>query len=336
MEADKVTATETRVPLAAMPVAAAQERVFWIGLACASVLHAALLVEASRSASSRQMGEKGGRPDGISVELIDAADLKAKNSVAEDGAPKGDDAPARKAADESKGDKGEPKKQAEQKPAEQKPAEAKPAEPAETKTAAPAPPQEKPAEAKPAEPAETKTAALAPPQEKPPNPNIEMELKAPSSPFALAPEALEKLPPPAQGAKPSEPAPKAAPKPQKDARLKLDFTMPDTPMIPGPGGAAMSRPAGYTRSGENDEFGRGVIRALRKTLPRPRDMRGRVTVRFLISPNGDLMEVQLLRSAGIPVLDQEVVFSVKQASFPFPPPNAPPVDRTFLVTYIYH
>lgn len=316
MEADKVTATETRVPLAAMPVAAAQERVFWIGLACASVLHAALLVEASRSASSRQMGEKGGRPDGISVELIDAADLKAKNSFAEAGAPKGDDAPARKAADESKAAKGEQKKQAEQKPAE--------------------PTEQKPAEQKPAEPAETKTAALAPPQEKPATPNIEMELKAPPSPFALAPEALEKLPPPAQGAKPSEPAPKAAPKPQKDARLKLDFTMPDTPMIPGPGGAAMSRPAGYTRSGENDEFGRGVIRALRKTLPRPRDMRGRVTVRFLISPNGDLMEVQLLRSAGIPVLDQEVVFSVKQASFPFPPPNAPPVDRTFLVTYIYN
>ena len=116
MEADKITATETRVPLAAVPVAAAQERVFWIGLACASVLHAALLFEASRSASSRQMGEKGGRPDGISVELIDAADLKAKNSFAEAGAPKGDDAPARKAADESKADKGEQKKQAEQKP----------------------------------------------------------------------------------------------------------------------------------------------------------------------------------------------------------------------------
>ncbi len=302
MEADKVTATETRVPLAAVPVAAAQERVFWIGLACASVLHAALLVEASRSASSRQMGEKGGRPDGISVELIDAADLKAKNSFAEAGAPKGDDAPARKAADESKADKGEPKKQAEQKPAEQKPAEAKPAEPAETKTD-----------------------ALAPPQEKPAPPKIEMELKAPPSPFAVAPEALEKLPPP-QGAKPSEPTPKAAPKPQKDARLKLDFTMPELPTVPGGSGAAMSRPAGYTRSGENDEFGRGVIRALRKTLPRPRDMRGRVTVRFLISPNGDLMEVQLLGSAGIPVLDQEVVFSVKQASFPFPPPNAPPVE----------
>jgi protein TonB len=312
MEADKVTATETRVPLAAAPAAAAaaQDRVFWIGLACASVLHAALLVEASRSASLRQMGEKGGQPDGISVELIDAADLKAKNSFAEAGAPKGAEAPQRKAIDKSKADK----------------AEQKSADPAE----------QKPPEAKPAEPAETKTAALAPPQEKPAPPKIEMELKAPSSPFALAPEALEKLPPPAQGAKPSEPAPKAVPKPQKDARLKLDFTMPDTPTIPGPGGAAMSRPAGYTRSGENDEFGRGVIRALRKTLPRPRDMRGRVTVRFLISPNGDLVEVQLLRSGGIPRLDQEVVFSVKQASFPFPPRNAPPVDRTFLVTYIYH
>lgn len=307
MEADKAIATEAlREPLAAFPTAAAasQERVFWIGLACASVLHVALLVEFTRSASLRQLGEKGGRPDGISVELIDAADLKAKNSFAEDGAQKGNDSPARKPPAEPKRDQGEQKKQAEQKPAE---------------------------------PAETKAAALAPPpQEQQANPNIEMQLKAPSSPWAVAPEALEKLPPPAHAPKPSEPAPKAAPKPQKDARLQLDFSMPDTPTIPGAGGAAMMRPAGITRSGENDEFGRGVIRALRKTLPRPRDVTGRVTVRFLLSPEGNLIEVQLLRSAGIPLLDQEVVFSVKQASFPFPPRNAPPVDRTFLVTYIYN
>lgn len=304
MEVDKVTATEPRVPLAASSAtaAAAQDRVFWIGLACASVLHAALLFEATRSAASvRQMGEKGGRPDGISVELVDAADLKAKNSFAEAGAAKGDDRPAAKPPAESKRDQGEKKKQTEPKQAE---------------------------------PAETKTAALAPPQEKPANPLIEKELKAPTSPWAVAPEALEKLPPPTQGAKPSEPAPKALPKPQKEA--KLDLTMPELPAVPGGSGAAMARPAGYTRSGENDEFGRGVIRALRKTLPRPRDLRGRVTVRFLLSPNGDLVEVHLIRSAGLPVLDQEVVFSVKQASFPFPPQNAPPVDRTFLVTYIYH
>jgi hypothetical protein len=184
METDKVTATETRVPLAAAPAAAAaaQDRVFWIGLACASVLHAALLVEASRSASLRQMGEKGGQPDGISVELIDAADLKAKNSFAEAGAPKGAEAPQRKATDKSKADKAEQEKQADQRQAE-------------------------PTEQKPAEPTETKTAALAPPRQKPANPNIEMELKAPSSPWAVAPQALEKLPPPAAGAKPSEPAP---------------------------------------------------------------------------------------------------------------------------------
>ena len=308
MEVDTVTSTEPRVPLAAMPVAAAQERVFWIGLVCASVLHAALLVEAARSVSSRQMGEKGGRPDGISVELIDAADLKAKNSFAEAGAPKGDDSPARKPPAESKRDQGEQKKQAEQKPAE----------------------------ATPAEPADRKAIALAPPQEQPAKPNIDMELKAPPSPWALAPEALEKLPPPAQGAKPSEPAQKPAPKPQRETKLQLDLTMPELPTVPGGSGAAMARPAGYTRSGENDEFGRGVIRALRKTLPRPRDLRGRVTVRFLLSPDGNLIEVQLIRSAGLAMLDQEVVFSVKQASFPFPPRNAPPVDRTFLVTYIYH
>ena len=68
------------------------------------------------------------------------------------------------------------------------------------------------------------------------------------------------------------------------------------------------RPPGATRSGENDEFGRGVIRALRQTMPGPAGQLGRVTVKLLLSNNGNLVEVQLIRSAGIPGLDQSVVF----------------------------
>ena len=98
--------------------------------------------------------------------------------------------------------------------------------------------------------------------------------------------------------------------------------MPNIPVAPGGRGAAVARPPGATRSGENDEFGRGVIRALRQTMPSPNGQLGRVTVKLLLSNTGNLAEVQLIRSAGIPGLDQSVVFAVKQASFPIPPGGA--------------
>ena len=101
-------------------------------------------------------------------------------------------------------------------------------------------------------------------------------------------------------------------------------------------GAALARPSDITRSGENDEFGRGVIRALRKTIPNLQDATGRVTVRLFLSETGNLTEVQLIRSSGDSQLDQSVVFAVKQSSFPIPPNGSTGSDRTFLVTYIYH
>ena len=99
---------------------------------------------------------------------------------------------------------------------------------------------------------------------------------------------------------------------------------------------AAIRPPDITRSGENDEFGRRVIRALRQTMPAARGELGRVTVRLLLSATGDLLEVQLVRPASDPILTQSVVFAVKQSSFPIPPAGATRSDRTFLVTYIYN
>ena len=95
------------------------------------------------------------------------------------------------------------------------------------------------------------------------------------------------------------------------------------------------RPAGITRSGENDDFGRDVIRALRKTMPAHEKIFGRLTVRILLSPNGDVVEIQLLKGSGNSYLDQIVMFSARQAVYPFPPKGAPAIDRTFVVTYIY-
>jgi hypothetical protein len=41
------------------------------------------------------------------------------------------------------------------------------------------------------------------------------------------------------------------------------------------------------------------------------------------------------RATGDPILDQTVMFSVRQSLFPFPPKGSTAVDRTFMITYIY-
>lgn len=100
--------------------------------------------------------------------------------------------------------------------------------------------------------------------------------------------------------------------------------------------AAMSRPPGITRSGLNDEFGRGVIRALRQTMPPPNGRQmARATVRFVLTPDGNLLEAEIVASSGDPILDRNIVFAVKQANFPIPATNLTAIDRQFRVTYIY-
>src|SRR5262249_52996111 len=122
----------------------------------------------------------------------------------------------------------------------------------------------------------------------------------------------------------------------KQASTQLDFSLPSNFRVPSGGGAsAVSRPDGITRSGENDEFGREVVRALRKTMPLHEKIYGRVTVRFLLSERGALVDLQLLRGSGSSYLDQIVMFAARQTSFPFPPKASTSLDRTFTVTYIY-
>jgi TonB family protein len=112
--------------------------------------------------------------------------------------------------------------------------------------------------------------------------------------------------------------------------LGLDLTMPAMPSTSG-----VTRPAGITRSGENDEFGRGVIRALRQSMPAANGAIGRVTVRIFLSEVGNLSDVQLVQSSGNSALDQQVVFAVRMSSFPIPPTASSLADRTFLVSYLY-
>ena len=297
MSADSVAQTADGALAISKPlvaVANAQEsRRFWFGVAFAAALHAALIFGFARP-SVRQMGERAGRPDGISVVLVDAADLKSKNTFREEGSSAGSPATARPLP------------------------------------AAPQPPPPKASE--PSTPKQPPSPAAEAPS---PHPLDEQK----SAARAIDKETLDSLSPPGPAAKQSETgsAAKIPPKQeQPQQKPPLQLALPNIPVAPGGRAAAVMRPPGATRSGENDEFGRGVIRALRQTMPSPAGQLGRVTVKLLLSNNGNLVEVQLIRGAGVPSLDQSVVFAVKQASFPIPPGGSTLVDRTFLVTYIYN
>lgn len=275
------------------PATDARENRFWYGLALAAALHAALIFTITKS-SPRQMGERSGRPDGISVVLVDEADLNSKNTFREDGsaaAPAATIAPA-----------------------------APPTPPAPPRKLQPPAPKE----------ATTPTAQPAPP----PSPRPLEERKI--MPDDLDQATRDRPPTPAPGTVQSEPRTAAKHALKQEPAPPQDQAIPNIPVAPGGRAAAVMRPPGATRSGENDEFGRGVIRALRQTMPSPAGQLGRVTVKLLLSNSGNLVEVQLVRGAGISGLDQSVVFAVRQSSFPIPPAGSTLVDRTFLVTYIYN
>jgi periplasmic protein TonB len=292
------------------------ERRFWIGLACVALIHASLLVSLGRSAP-RQLGERDGSPEAISVELVDPSALSGASgrpTPSEPAAP----APALAAA-----------------PVVPAPA------PVGAAQAAPPPPLSEAPASPPAASLtlpsfeEPQTASLAPEASVAPKETAAPEEVTPSRETAAPPGVNPPAPPAAAAPKaalPAQPPVKSKPNPQLSLRLDLppDFAAPS-----GLSTAAV-RPPDITRSGENDEFGRRVIRALRQTMPPARGELGRVTVRLLLSATGDLSELQLVRAAADPSLTQSVVFAVKQSSFPIPPTGATRSDRTFLVTYIYN
>jgi protein TonB len=178
------------------------------------------------------------------------------------------------------------------------------------------------------------TAAPVPEQSAPAAP-AQQSAAAPAeqarTPWVLDTEAMALFPP--SGTK--DATAKNPSQPQQQARAPLQLNPPDMPVFGAGGGAAVGRPQNITRSGENDEFGRGVVRALRRTMPSPSPIVGRVTIRLFLSESGNLVESVLVRSSGNPHLDQSVLFAAKQSSFPIPPAGSTTSDRTFLVTYIY-
>jgi protein TonB len=282
------------------------ERRFWIGLACVALIHASLVVGLGRS-QPRQLGEHDGNPDAISVELIDPSALSGPSGRPTPPAPAAQAAaPAAAAAPVPAG------------AAQAVPTSTLPEAPASSPAPSVTPPSIE----------DLNTASLPP--------KVSAAPKEAASPKDMATPPGANLPaPPAAAAKAAMPG-QAAAKPKPNPQLSLQLDLPPDFAAPSGLSTAAVRPPDITRSGENDEFGRRVIRALRQTMPPARGELGRVTVRLLLSATGDLSELQLVRAAADPSLTQSVVFAVKQSNFPIPPTGATRSDRTFLVTYIYN
>ncbi len=295
--------------------AVAPDRVFWLALTAAALLHAALFVRIS-SALPRPAGDVSGVPEAISVAIVTDAELRAMTAVPE--------------------------------PASPPPGPVSAAKDAEPVTPPPAAPPEQVPEQPPVEPSPVETMTK-------PEPDIKLqptitealpEIVAGQGAEAEAQKAgekpgeklaQEKAEPKPQPTPPAKAKPKP-PQPQRDAKLDLSPPKPSFAAPSGGGGrsAGFERPPGITRSGANDEFARRVIQALQSSMPQLRDTLGRVTVRIILNDNGNVVDVQVVRPSQVPGLNQNVVFAAKQTSYPFPPPNSNEADRVFLVTYIYN
>lgn len=311
MTADAITLdadlTGARAPAARQP-----DRAFWTALAVAALLHASLLIGAL-GAKSKRLGEEGGAEDAINVSLVTEADFLSRTTVPENSAPP----------------PGAPPQPQPQPAVEPPPPDLKQTVPDEA-----TPPAQEPAQ-------DVKTQVPAEPKPEPVKPS---EFAATPDLFALSDAAPDN--PKSEPAKPKSQPEKSAPKPsakkppaqQKTAKLDLS---PPKPTFDAPDGAAgrsagFSRPPGITRSGANDDFARGVIRALQQTMPQLRETLGRVTVRIILNENGNVKDVQITRPSPNSTLNQSVVFAARQTSYPFPPAGSIEVDRIFLVTYIYN
>jgi TonB family protein len=323
----------------------ADDRRFFRFLLVAFALHALLLIRV-QTAEPRRLGAPGGADDAISVSIITAQDLNGRATV--DDRAAGRPAPI---------------------PPPPTPQATTPPPPTP-----PTPPAEQPAPAEPQAAAAPPPppAAAAPERAEKPTPPTSLRPTLPDEAIEPAPKVADPKPAPekTEAEKPSEQPTKsdtaadadkpvekplqkqkqaeaenpaeAKPKPpakrpaQKTETAKLDLTPPAVFQAPvGGGGAGVQRPAGITRSGENDDFARGVIRALQSTMPQLRNTFGRVTVRIELNMNGNLVRTTVLKPSNIAGLDQSVVFATQQSSFPFPPRNAVPADLVFFVTYIY-
>ncbi|MGE0052750.1 MAG: energy transducer TonB [Hyphomicrobium sp.] len=307
-------------------------------LIAALAVHVCLLTGLISTSHPRQIGDASGMDDAISVSLVSEADLKGKSTVEDHAA--GEPVPPPQLAEPKPPQPApppEPEQTEQQQPEQQQPEpETKAAEPVKPE------PEESKSEAETAPDREADkeaTASIAPPNELrdslPPDPGADEAKADKSEPAAPPPPKKEaEETPKKEKAKKAEPKPTPKPKKTKTANLDLSIPRAFSPP-PGSRGAGFERPAGITRSGANDDFARGVIRALQATMPQLSNTRGRVRVRITLNRNGNLVSTNVEMPSNVAGLDQSVVFATRQTSFPLPPYNAVPADLVFIVTYIY-
>lgn len=289
---------------------AASDRGFRRALVVALALHLSLMLgflTAPESLTQKRLGEPDADPNGVSVEIVDMADLKSRTNVPLMGSPP------------------EPMPQPQQQPTPKPPEkQAKPPEPTPEPEQSQLQPQQQPSQPQAAEPPPQQPAKEAPREKT-------EAIEAPGNPPPSEPPAEQPKPAPPTKHAARPPAPSSQQAPQ---RRVLDLSIPPSALNITPRDVGAQRPPGITQSGENDQFGRGVINALWRTFPQLRTT-GVVGVRFVLNTKGNLTNIVVTRSSGDSNLDQTIVFAVKQASFPIPPDNSTEVDRTFLITYIY-
>lgn len=341
---DTVGPTERLVP----PLDTGQ-RAFRIALGVAFLIHAAFLIQIGR-AVPRAVGNPAGQPDAIAVDLVSAADLKSREAfalpppgaspLAPSPPPQPQTPPPEPAVEPTPPTPPEPV-------VEPKPVPPEPAPPPEVKTpevpkpdAEVTPPEAPKPDSKTAETEKSTLPdfeATLPDLATVPMPSEKDEAAEPPKP---EPDAKQDAKPKEEPKPKEETKPKDAkrPEPAKKKSAALDVRPPSPQELanaPAGRSAAATRPPGITRSGENDDFGRAVVLALRGTMPPPRGVLGSVVVRLILTENGDLANVQVLQASGRAGLDESVVFATKQTYFPLPPYKSTLADRTFTIRYVY-
>lgn len=282
------------------------DRAFRRALAAAALLHALFLV-GLWEAKPRIVGDLNGTDDPITVEIMTPGEQAVPGAAAPPASPAPPPAPEPDLKPSETGEAPSPQTSAQ-------------------------PPQA--VAAAPPAPSETKPQAALPAQTLSETPDL-FTLPDPSR---ARPDSAQ-APKPQARQKPTEQRHDQGRKPPVRTS-KLDLTLPDKLSVEegaaGAYSAASTRPPNITRSPQNDEFGRGVIRALRMTMPPPLGTSNQVTIRFVLTEQGNILEVKVIRPSADPSFDRSVVYSAMQASFPLPPGGSTEPDRTFIVTYIYH
>ena len=89
------------------------------------------------------------------------------------------------------------------------------------------------------------------------------------------------------------------------------------------------------RAGEIDEFTRAVIAMLEGSKPVSNGITGEVVAGFVVSAAGELQNLALVRSSGVPKLDRLVLTALTGLRVKVPPATAELRERTFEITYDY-